>query len=65
MPLYMYTCSEGHSFEELTSVATGEKRLKEPCPICGARLMRPFGAPAIHMRGYSEKDARYHRGMKK
>ncbi len=65
MPLYMYVCSKGHNFEELTSVAAGEKRLKEVCDICGAKLHRSFSVPAVHMRGYSEGDARYNRGMKK
>jgi putative FmdB family regulatory protein len=65
MPLYLYTCSKGHSFEELTSVAVGEKRLDKPCSVCGAKLRRNFSAPAVHMRGYLEGDARYNRGMKK
>ncbi len=66
MPLYLYACSEcGHYFEELTSAAAGAKRLNEPCPKCCAKVKRSFSAPAIHMRGYSEGDARYNRGMVK
>lgn len=67
MPVYTYVCSEcGHCIEEISSIAAGDKRLKEPCPECGAELKRPFGenVPAIHMRGYSPCHPRFYRGMR-
>lgn len=67
MPMYVYVCSEcGHRFEEISSVTIGDKRLKEPCSECGAKVTRPFGEniPAIQMRGYSPAHPRFFRGMR-
>lgn len=66
MPLYVYRCSNcKFSFEALSATADKAPATKK-CPECGyVGFARVFSAPAVHMRGYSKDDARYHRGMKK
>jgi putative FmdB family regulatory protein len=67
MPLYTYTCTKcDHSFEEITTVDEGKKRLKSRCPKCRSKIIRPISgrSPAIHIRGYSPGHPRFFRGMR-
>lgn len=67
MPMYAYACTKcDHSFEEITTVAEGEKRLKSRCPECRSKIIRPITSnrPAIHTRGYSPGHPRFFRGMR-
>ena len=64
MPIYEYVCKRcDNRFEEMLSVADGAARLKEPCEACNGELVRPFGAPAIHMY-YSPMHPRHMRGQR-
>lgn len=68
MPIYVYVCDEcGSRFEEICSIAAGERRLNSACSQCGVKLERPIGenAPTVHMRGYSPAHPRFFRGMRK
>jgi putative FmdB family regulatory protein len=67
MPMYVYTCTKcDHSFEEITTVAEGKKRLKSRCSKCRSKIIRPImsNTPTIHMRGYSPGHSRFFRGMR-
>jgi putative FmdB family regulatory protein len=64
MPIYVYKCSNcAVSFEAMLSVAEGKARLEQPCEVCNGKLIRPFTAPAIHMR-YSPMHPRHMRGQR-
>lgn len=48
MPIYVYKCDIGHTFEAMQSMS--EDPL-DTCEVCGASAQRQLVAPAVHFKG--------------
>jgi putative FmdB family regulatory protein len=48
VPIYVYKCDNGHTFEAMQSMS--EDPLDE-CEVCGAPARRQLVAPAVHFKG--------------
>jgi putative FmdB family regulatory protein len=48
VPIYVYKCDNGHTFEAMQSMS--EDPL-DTCEVCGAPARRQLVAPAVHFKG--------------
>lgn len=48
MPIYEYTCKEGHHFEKMESFSAS--KIKK-CPECGKKAERILSLAAFHLKG--------------
>jgi putative FmdB family regulatory protein len=48
VPIYVYKCDNGHTFEAMQSMS--EDPL-DTCEVCGAAARRQLVAPAVHFKG--------------
>jgi putative FmdB family regulatory protein len=48
VPIYVYKCDNGHTFESMQSMS--EDPL-DTCEVCGAPARRQLVAPAVHFKG--------------
>lgn len=48
VPIYVYKCDEGHTFEAMQSMSDDPL---ETCEVCGAPARRQLVAPAVHFKG--------------
>lgn len=48
VPIYVYKCDEGHTFEAMQSMSDDPL---DTCEVCGAPAHRQLVAPAVHFKG--------------
>jgi putative FmdB family regulatory protein len=48
VPIYVYKCDNGHTFEAMQSMSDDPL---DTCEVCGAPARRQLVAPAVHFKG--------------